>query len=115
MSVRSLGALREDQAALLSEYRGRDRNGVASSGAEEIELVAAYAKVTTVVTSDGTYGAHLVVTPQEFAGTPPGAQDASKPTRRAYPTPNRVVADYTVGEFVLLHSARGALVGMKLG
>ena len=64
---------------------------------------------------DPTYGAHLVVQPQVFSGTPPVASAAVKPEVRAYPTPNNVVTDYAVNEFVVLVTARGALLAVKVG
>ncbi len=114
MSVRSIEQLREDQAALLAEYRGRLGGGVAAPSSAGVDVVATIAKVTSIVTSDPTYGAHLVVQSQAFAGSPPTASAAAKPTVRVYATPNRVVTDYSVGEFVLLQTARGALLAMKL-
>ncbi|MEE9293506.1 MAG: hypothetical protein V3W34_00875 [Phycisphaerae bacterium] len=115
MSIRSRSRLGDDQAALLAAYRSR--TGVAQVGpaADEVEVVSTMGKVTSVVTSDPDYGAHLVVASQEFAGTPPSASDAPKPSLRAYPTPNRVVTDYAVDEYVQLATARGALLAVKLG
>ena len=72
-------------------------------------------KVTSVVTSDPTYGAHLVIEPQAFSGTPPAASAASQPSLRGYPTPDRVVTDYVVNEYVSVRTARGALLALKLG
>ena len=115
MGIRSLSQLRADQAALLAEYRGRNARAVETLGVEKSETVTTIAKVSSVVTSDPTYGAHLVVNLQEFSGTPRVAGAASKPSLRAYPTPNRVVADYAADEFVVLQTARGALLAVKLG
>lgn len=115
MSVRSLERLRRDQSALLAEYRAGDVGGEVSATSSEVDVVATLGKVTGRVTSDPIYGAHLVVTLQEFGGTPPVAQAASKPTQRVYPAPNHVVGDYSLNEFVLLVTARGALLGMKIG
>lgn len=115
MGIRTLSQLRVDQAALLEEYRGRNVEAVGPSSVEEIEAVTTFAKVSSVVTSDPTYGAHLVVDLQEFSGTPRVPAAASKPSLRAYPTPNRVVTDYAVNEYVVLQTARGALVAVKLG
>ena len=115
MSIRSLSRLGEDQAAVLAAYRARNRDGDVRPAADGAHVVATVGKVTSVVTSDPSYGAHLVVASQEFSGTPPSASDAPKPSLRAYPTPNRVVTDYAVNEYVQLAVARGALLALKLG
>ncbi len=115
MGIRTLSRLRADQAALLADYRARHEDGGGISGAEEVAAVATMAKVSSVVTSDPTYGAHLVVDAQEFSGTPRVPSAAAKPSLRAYPTPNRVVTDYAVNEYVQLQTARGALLAVKLG
>lgn len=114
VGVRSIGQLREDQAALLAEYLGRSVGGDAAASIAEVDAVVTISKVTSVVTSDPTYGAHLVVQSQAFSGTPPAASTAAKPTVRVYPTPNRVVTDYSVGEFVRVLTCRGAVLGSKL-
>ncbi len=114
MSIRSRRQLRDDQAALLAEYRARNAESATASGAEEIAVVATVAKVASIVTSDPTYGPHLTANLQEFTGTPPSPADASKPILRVYPTPNHVVLDYSVDEYVLLLTARGALLAAKL-
>ncbi len=117
MSIRSIEQLRVNQSAILDDYRAR-RSAVAATGASGVssgvETVATLGRVTGVVTVDATYGPHLTVAVQEFAGTPPFASDAAKPIQRANPTPNHVVADYAVNEFVELLPARGALLASKL-
>ena len=117
MSVRSLERLRADQAAILDAHRRREAAlpGAAVPAAAALDQVTTIGQVTTVVTSDPTYGAHLVVQPQAFSGTPPSPGAAAQATVRAYPTPNRVVGDYSVNEYVSLLVTRGALLAVKLG
>ncbi len=121
MAIRSLAELRADQARLLEAYRSSlqvtdDSASMATRDPGRVgAAVQTVGKVTAVVTSDATYGAHLVCQPQVFDGVPPVAVDAAKPTAVAYPTPNRVVGDYAVGDFVLLTPTRGALLAAVLG
>lgn len=114
MSIRTRTKLMEDQAALLDVLRQRGGAGVELGVAESPDAVTTIAKVTGIVTSDATYGAHLTVRPQQFTGTPPAAGNAAKPILRAYPTPNHVVTDYAVNDFVLLLTARGGLLAGKM-
>ncbi len=120
MAIRSLNQLRTDQARLLDEYRASLPSADASVGlmpdglSRSDAMVVTVGKVTQVVTVDATLGAHLVVQPQVFDGVPPVAEAASKPTVVAYPTPNRVVGGYVVGDFVELVPARGAMLAVGL-
>ena len=115
MAIRTREQLDQDQAALLAEYRAGLSADSSAPSAGEAEAVALIGKVTSVVTSDPTYGAHLVVQSQAFVGTPPVAAAAAKPTVRVYATPNRAVTDYAVGEFVHLLTCRGAVLAAKMG
>lgn len=120
MAIRSLDELRADQAQLLEEYRASlpstsTTDGMMISDRSRTDaLVVTVGKVTQVVTSDPTLGAHLVCQPQEFDGVPPMASAAPRPTMVAYPTPNRVVTDYAVDDFVELTPTRGALLAAAL-
>ena len=120
MSVRGLETLRTDQDTLMAQYRAErgaanPEAGTGGAVAEAVATILAVGKVTAVVESDPDYGAYLVVQIQEFAGAPPQASDASIAEVRAYPTPNRVVTDYSVDEFVNVQTVRGALLAAKLG
>ena len=115
MSVRTLSELRDDQQELLQQLQaGSARGGVASGGPPPSEPPLRIAKITQMVSSHATYGAHLVVQPQFFSGQPPSALDSTAPPRRAYPTPNRTVTDYAVDEYVALWVSRGAEFALKL-
>lgn len=120
MAVRTLTKLKEDQVALLSAHRSRltdNATGEAlqlGGSPEGRSTVSVIAKVATVVASDPTYGPHLVVQIQEFSGTPTVASAANIADLRAYPTPNHVVGDYSVNEYISLLTVRGALLAAKL-
>ncbi len=123
MAIRSLGKLKEDQSALLASYRASAVSGPASVGSALLQLagspegrptLAVIAKVTSLVLFHPDYGSHLVVQIQEFSGAPPAPSDAAIDELRAYPTPNRAVSDYTVNEYVLVLTVRGALLAAKL-
>lgn len=115
MAVRSLEQLRWEQERLLEGYRsGRTRHGSVSSMDSAAATRYRIGKVTSVVPSDETYGAHLVVKPQVFSGRPPASSNSSEPTRIAYPTPNLTVGNYTVGEYVALWLAKGGEFAVKL-
>jgi hypothetical protein len=72
-----------------------------------------WGRVSAVVESDPDHGAHLMVKPQRFDGTPPAAQDAAVAAMRCYPAPNHSVTDYAVDEYVKVVAARGAFVADK--
>ena len=115
MAVRSLEELRRDQAELLAAYRSALGEPGKTARAEARSATGyRVGKITTVVTSDATYGPHLVVKPQGFSGRPPVVSDSTLPTRIAYPTPDRVVGDYQVDEYVALWIAPGAELAVKL-
>ena len=122
VAVRALDRLKEEQEALLDEYRAReglsakDQSPLSVAGSPEGSArVSVIGKVTEVVTSDPEYGAHLVATVQEFSGTPPSPSDAAMAPLRVYPSPNRVVGDYAVDEYVVVAWVRGAVLAVKLG
>lgn len=115
--IRTPENLRRDQAEILSSYRQQ----IASQGTAAvlpqpggIVTPDVYGRVDTVVTSDPDYGPHLVVVRQEWSGTPPTVSDSSAPSVRCYPTPNNVVTDYSVNDYVRIIAARGAMVGEVL-
>ncbi len=116
MSVRSLDILRREQERLLAQYRARRRTAeqvVQLPTAGPAAVVTSYGRVTSVVSSDPTYGAHLVVAPQQFTGMPPSISDSSAASLRCYAAPNRTVSDYSVNEYVKVLAAKGAFIADK--
>lgn len=118
MPVRFVEGLRRDQAALTDELR---RLSAAAGAVAQLPrpgtatTVLLWGQVTSVVSSDETYGPHLMVQPQAFSGVPPTAADTSGAALRCYPSPNRVVGDYSVDEYVKVLTCRGALIADKAG
>jgi len=117
MVVRSLDVLKREQERWLMEYRARRAaaeelvqlpGGTASTAA-----VASYGRVTSVVSADPEYGAHLVVAPQQFTGVPPSLSDSTAASLRCYPAPNHTVNDYSVNEYVKILAVRGAFIADK--
>ncbi len=118
MAIRSREQRQEDAERILAEYRAR-LSGSADEDREEPSLAmpaSVLGKITQVVSSDPTYGPHLVVQPQEYTGTPPAAADSIANTLRCYPTPIHVVGDYAVDEFVSIQilAQSDAYVATKL-
>ena len=116
MAIRTRDALRRDQQQLLGEYRRlRQRGGsvaqLPTPGSST--TVFLYGRVSQVVSSDPTYGPHLVVVPQDVAGTPPVFADSTAASLRCYPPPNHVVGDYSVNEQVKVLAVRGAFIADK--
>lgn len=73
------------------------------------------ARVTQVVTSDPTYGPHLLAVPQILSGTPPTPADRDVSAGRVYPTPNRSVSDYSVDEYVAVWKIDAVWLAARLG
>ena len=118
MAIRSRAQRKEDAERILTEYRAR-LSGTAVEDREEPSLAmptSVLGKVTQVVGSDPTFGPHLVVQPQEYTGAPPATADSIANTIRCYPTPNHVVGDYAVNEFVAIQilAQSDAYVAVKL-
>ena len=114
MSTRTLEKLRRDQAALANELRWlsiRVGEGLPASLASAPAPVILWGRVTEVVTSHVEYGPHLMVQPQAFSGVPPTPSDTSGAEVRCYPSPGRVVADYSVAEYVKVLTCRGGVGG----
>ena len=113
MMIRSEETLRRDQAEILSSFR--DESAVRG---DVVQLprpggsvaLAVYGRVDSVVTSDPDHGAHLMVVRQAWSGTPPMVSDTSGGNIRCYPSPNRVVTDYAVNDYVRIMVAHGAMV-----
>ncbi len=119
MAIRSREQRQEDAERILTEYLASTQVG-GGEDSQEPSLpmpTSVLGKITTVVTSDATYGPHLVVQPQEYTGTPPTAADSITSTIRTYPTPNHAVGDYAVNEFVSIQilAQSDAYVAVKLG
>ena len=115
--IRSMETLRRDQSAILSAYRDEQvvRDSVAilpRPGTMTASVL--YGRVNSIVTSDPTYGPHLIVVRQDWSGTPPTVSDATGATVRCYPTPNNTVSSYSVNEYVRITAARGAMLAEKL-
>ena len=118
MAIRSRQQQQEDAERILAEYLASTQVG-GDEDSQEPSLpmpTSLLGKITTVVTSDATYGPHLVVQPQEYTGVPPTAADSITSTIRTYPTPNHVVGDYAVDEFVAIQilAQSDAYVAVKL-
>jgi hypothetical protein len=115
--IRPLDKLRRDQAAILDSFREESaaRGSVAvlprPGGALNL---AVYGRISDVVTSDATYGPHLVVVRQRWSGTPPTPGDVAESSVRCYPSPGRAVGDYAEDEYVRILAAHGAMVAEKL-
>ncbi len=115
--IRSLETLRRDQTEILSSWRAEER--IQSEVAQlprpgGVIAPAIYGRVSSVVTSDPTYGPHLMVMRQQWSGTPPTVSDASTPEVRCYPAPNHTVSDYAVNDYVRITAAHGAMVAETL-
>ena len=120
MAIRSIERLRRVQAEMLKEFQASAESGSAGpvvrsgAGGESEGLVLHLGRVSQVVTSDGTYGPHLMVVPQRVSGTPPTPSDTSVPAQRAYATPNNSVSSYSVNDYVVVWIIRGARLAVRL-
>ncbi|HSW44030.1 MAG TPA: hypothetical protein VLM89_00485 [Phycisphaerae bacterium] len=116
--IRGPEALRRDQEGILVAYRnersGRPDVAVLPRPGVAMATVV-YGRVSGVAESDPTYGPHLEVVRQVWSGTPPQVSDAESEVMWCYPTPNRSVSDYAVGDYVRIVAARGAMVAEALG
>ena len=118
MAIRSREQRKEDAERILAEYLASTQVG-GGEVSQEPSLpmpTSLLGKITQVVTSDATYGPHLVVQPQEYTGAPPTASDSIANTIRTYPTPNHIVGDYAVDEFISIQilTQSDAYVAIKL-
>ena len=116
MAIRSTGTLRQVQEEILDAYRAQ-LSAIPEPPAVEapVEPPARHlARVSAVVTSDATYGPHLMVVPQSLSGSPPTPSDSAIPAQRAYPTPNHSVSDYSVNDYVAVWAVRGARLAVRL-
>ena len=118
MAIRSRQQRQEDAERILADYLTRIKGGAGEDEEEPSPAMptSVLGKVTQVVGSDPTYGPHLVVQPQQYTGNPPSAADSIAGTIRCYPTPNHVVGDYAVDEFVSIQivAESDAYVAAKL-
>jgi len=115
--VRPLDVLRRDQAEVLEECRRGQRRGESVAVLPRpggVVSPVVYGRVTAVVTSDPTYGPHLVVVRQRWTGTPPSCSDMAGVTVRCYPSPNRSVSDDAVDDYLRVVAARGAMIAEAL-
>jgi len=115
--IRSLATLRRDQLDILNAHRQeRTAGGTVAVLPRPGGVIApvVYGRVTSIVPVDTTYGPHMVVARQRFIGTPPQASDIPGVTVRCYPTPNRAVGDYSIGDYVRLAPCRGAMLAEAL-
>ena len=118
MAIRSREQRKEDAERILTEYRARLSSAAGEDREEPSPAMptSVLGKITQVVGSDPTYGPHLVVQPQEYTGAPPTTADSIANPIRCYPTPNHVVADYAVNEYVSIQilAQSDAYVATKL-
>ncbi len=115
--IRSMETLRRDQAEIISAFRRESaaRGSVAVLPRPGVPLaLAVYGRVASLVSSDQTYGPHLMVARQTWSGTPPTVLDAPDAQVRCYPTPNHTVSDYNVDDYVRIVAAHGAMVAEQL-
>ncbi len=115
---RSAEMLRRDQGEILRAYRGEK----AQTGEVAVlprpgapGVVVPYGRVSEVVATDPAYGPHLRVVRQVWSGTPPQISDGEAAPIRCYPSPNRTVSYYAVGDYVRIAAMRGAMVAERLG
>ena len=118
MAIRSRQQRQEDAERILTDYLASTKGGAGEDEQEPSPAMptSVLGKVTQVVGSDPTYGPHLVVQPQQYTATPPSASDSVANTARCYPTPNHVVGDYAVDEYVSIQilAESDAYVAVKL-
>ena len=119
MAVRPREQRAEDAEQILADYLAGTAGGAAGQETGNLAVAmptSVLGKITQVVGSDPTYGPHVVVQPQEYVGTPPAVADSVANTIRCYPTPNHVVGDYAVDEFVSIQilADSDAYVAVKL-
>ncbi len=115
MSVRTLSQLRSDQAAMLTEIRSeRAKESSLEMTAETPAPVVTFGRVVGIVYFDPVLGSHLRVKPYEYVGTPPVATPTTIPEVKAYPTPNYSIFNYSINEWSLLNTTRGAVMADKM-
>ena len=116
MAIRSIEQLKRDQAGLLAEYR--DRLGAGPSGGAAAMTVSRpalqWGRVTQVVTSDETYGPHLMVQGYLYTGSPPALTQAAAAALRCYPAPGKTVSDYAVNDYVRLTPTGVAAIAERM-
>ncbi len=119
MAIRSRSQRKKDAEQTLADYLADTKGGGDEDLPEPSTAMPTrvLGKITQVVTSDPTYGPHLVVQPQEYTGTPPAVSDSVASTVRCYPTPNNTVSTYAVDEFISMQiiADSHAYVAVKLG
>lgn len=118
MQVRRLSELKRTQSQMLERFRADQAVAIdsAATPSEPAGLtVLIVGRVNSVVSTDPELGAHLVVIKQKADGQPPVFGDDSTSSQVYYPSPNRLVTDYSVSELVLCHQIEGARVALKIG
>jgi hypothetical protein len=118
MAVRPIAQLRREQQEMLDALREMETEASTATietSPESGEPTYRLARVTQVVTSDPTYGPHLLVVPQILSGTPPTPSDRDVSAGRAYPTPNRSVSDYSADEYVAVWKIDAVWLAARLG
>jgi len=110
-----LTQLQSGQAVVLARLEADRSSDTTVVGAEPARAAVVVGKISGIVFFDPAKGQHLLVQPQEFKGNaPPIVTPAPKPEVIAYPTPVHTIFAYSVGEFVTLETARGALLAFKM-
>jgi hypothetical protein len=115
--IRTIRDLQQDQSEIMSQYRQEQSlpDSVAMLPRPGgLTAVSVFGRVSQVVSSDPDYGPHLLIKRQQWTGTPPVVSDSSVPDVRCYPTPNNMVGDYAVDEYVMILIANGAMVAGKM-
>ncbi len=116
--IRGMEKLRRNQAEVMASYKEEVERSVELATLPRpgsVISVVTFGRVDSVVSTDPDYGPHLLVVRQQWSGTPLTVADSALPAVRCYPSPNHVVGDYTVDEYVRLSTAHGAKVAEKLG
>ncbi len=110
--MRTLQQLLDDQDRLLSRWRQSQQiqsGSAARSASGTVVSGLQFGKVQSVIPTDPTYGAHLLVLEQTPSGHPPVWQDASRPVIRAYPAPGISVTAFSTDQIVRVHFLNGII------
>ncbi len=110
--MRTLPQLLDDQDRLLSRWRQSQQiqsESAARSASGSVVSPLQFGKVQSVIPTDPTYGAHLLVLVQTPSGNPPVWQDASRPAIRAYPAPGMSVTEFSADQIVRVYFLNGII------
>jgi hypothetical protein len=116
--IRDMEKLRRNQAEVMDSYKEeaeRSNQPAMLPRPGNVVSVVTFGRVTEVVSTDTTFGPHLLVVRQQWNGTPPAASDSTMPCVRCYPSPNHTTGDYGVNEYVRISTVHGAKIAEKPG